>query len=282
MSAMWHFLLLSALVTTVHGLASPVVALPICLGCINTWCPSVIGPCVVVPPPGPGAMACLAVACGLPCGAACTVPFCFDDSTLFTTINGDVPVSALKKGDRILTEMAENGTDVFTEVTDIGYIEKDVEMLTLTLASGVSLTATENHEHFIAEGGRCDRKQGSELKVGMVMARTRNGVNGTIIAIAKSVSPGKWSLGTEPCSAYANGVLTATSCSKLAMPALSGANSEPPLRDRNQCTNSSGTQAFAYVLKVDGKLQSSELEPAALGRALENGSSWHLKAQFLD
>lgn len=180
---------------------------------------------------------------------------------------------------------------MFTEVTDIGYIEKDTEMLTLTLASGVSLTVTENHVHFIAEGGRRIRKQGSELQVGMVLASTRNGANGTIQAISKSVSHGKWSLATKPCTAYANGVLTATSCATIdmSMPVLSGPSSEPRLVhgeladvasgvcDGTACTNSTGNEAF--VLSVDGEKKSSELGPEALARALENGLTWHMKAE---
>lgn len=287
MSAVRCFLL-SVGVAAVHGLLGPEAALPACVSCIHWWCPAVIGPCTVTPPPGPGAMVCMAVACGIPCTFACTATWCFDDSTQFTTPNGDLPVSTLKKGDWVLTEMGANGTDVFTEVTDIGYIETDVDMLTLTLASGVSLAATRNHEHFITEGGRRVRKQGSELKVGMVMASTRSGASGTIVAIEKFVSLGKWSLATEPGIAYANGVLTATSSSTIAMPTLSGhhlvhgqrADIGRALRE-NARTNSSGTKAERFVLSVDGKQQSSDLGPAALAEALESGLSWHVKVESL-
>jgi len=281
MAVVLRCLLLSVIVAVAYGIAGPEVGAPACISCIHWWCPSVVGPCVVTPPPGPGAMVCMAVACGIPCTAACTVTWCFDDSTQFTTPHGEVPVSILKKGDRVLTDIRANGTYVFTEVTDVGYIEKDVEMLTLSLASGVSLTATENHAHIIAEGGRRLRKQASELEVGMVMASTRDGTNGTIIAIAKSVSPGKWSVATESCSAYANGVLTATSCSTLVKPDGEWADIGTAVRDNNTFTNPPGTKAEMLVLSVDGKRQSSDLGPAALAEALESGLSWHMKAKSL-
>lgn len=192
----------------------------------------------------------------------------------------------------MLTEKGTTGATGFTEVTDIGYIEKDAEMLTLELASGSTLTATENHEHFISEAGRRVRRQGADLRVGMVLASTRSGANGTIVAIAKSASPGKWSLATKSCAAFANGILTATSCSTIdvSMPALSAQSHElRPARcerayddsvgcDDRARTKWNGTQAFKYVLSVDGEEKSTELGPGALGRALDAGLSWHMKA----
>jgi len=288
MFALRYGLPLGVLAAVALGLAGPELAVPACVACIHWWCPSVVGPCVVVPPPGPGALACMAAACGIPCAAACTVTWCFDGDTLFATPHGDVPASTLKKGDLILAESESDGTSFFTAVTDVGYIEKDVEMLTLTLASGASLTATSSHTHFVAEEGRRVRTRGSELEVGMVMF-TRDGANSTIVAIATSASPGKWSVATEPCNAYANGVLTATSCATIdvPMPTFPGtpefrfSHGEADIgsaRERNMLNNFSG-RAFRWVLAVDGKEESGELGPEALGLAVADGLSWHMKAE---
>lgn len=192
----------------------------------------------------------------------------------------------------MLTEKGPSGASGFTEVTDIGYVERDTEMLTFELASGSTLTATENHEHFISEAGRRVRRPGADLKVGMVLASTRSGANGTIVAITKSASPGKWSLATKACAAFANGILTATSCSTIdvSMPARSARSHEPRLArceranddsvglDDRARTKLNGTQAFKIVLYVDGEEKSTELGPGALGRAVDAGLSWHMKA----
>jgi len=311
-------LVLSVLVTAAHGLAGPVAGAATCVACIQFWCGPVLPLCVPVPPPGPGALACMAAACGIPCGAACTGGFCFDDSTQFLTPKGNANVSTLRKGDLVLTKSGTNGTDIFTEVTDIGYIEKDVEMLTLTFASSHSLSTSGNHLHPIAEGGLVIQKQTYELKVGMVMAGTRNGDNGTIVSIVQSVRPGKWSVATGPCSAYANGVLTGTSCSKIdvSMPAhtddgfeprnirgkladpvrmtsvVGGGNSKANLSESRACAHNAHNLSveekqpselpFKFILSVDGKKKGSELGPAQLEKAVSHAGFWHLKAEFLN
>lgn len=259
-----------------------------CTACITTYCPWLMPICVVVPPPGPGAFACMAAFCGIPCGVACASIACFDNSTQFSTPSGYLPVWSMKKGDVVLTDVG------FTPVTDVGYIEQNVDMVTLTFASGASLTTTDAHEHFILELGRTVHKRSAELKVGMVMAEAQNKTNNTIVAITKSVKPGKWTIATKSCSAYANGVLTGASCSKNDLAAVPHSGRSADLQGAsgmledvsssnkmaacvgNTNRNSSGAEgkacaerAGAYILSLDGQMNSVENTPEDIGRALE-------------
>lgn len=268
-----------------------------CTACITQYCPAIMPACVWVPPPGPGAFACMAAFCGIPCGAACAAIACFDNSTQFSTPSGYLPVWSLKKGDMVLTEVG------FTPVTDVGYIEQNVDMVTLTVASGASLTTTDAHEHFILELGRTVQKRSAELKVGMVMAEAQNKTNNTIVAITKSVKPGKWTIATQSCTAYANGVLTGASCSKNDLAAVPHSGRSSGLQGAsgmledvssnkkvaacvgNTSRNSSGAEgkacaerAGAYILSLDGQMNSVDTTPEEIGRALEEDTgSWRLK-----
>jgi len=290
------FFTMGFLVCTSDAIAAAAGAVA-CYACITTYCPAVIPWCMVVPPPGPGALLCMAAFCGVPCGAACASTACFDNSSQFTTPGGHVPVWSLKKGDLVLAEAG------YTPVTDIGYVERDEDVFTFRLANGASLATTDIHGHFILEQGGIVEKQSFEIKVGMVMS-TRDNTNGTILAIEKSVKPGKWSIATQPCNAYANGILTKASCSKIDVD-LSA--SQPPsgnygpqlilgkveyagITNKSAPAGNFGAHSDLtptkqkpehtsgrYVMTVDDEFSSDVLKGEEFGFVVNKASSWHVK-----
>lgn len=107
----------------------------------------------------------------------------------------------------------------YSIVTENVFVEGPVDMVRLEFAEiEAHLTATSNHWHYVlGESGSLVPLQARDIAVGMTMVH-QSKTNLTVAAVSTLRAPGRWSLSTESCSVFANGLLSGTICASPGAP----------------------------------------------------------------
>lgn len=199
--------------------ARPVTAgagLIVCVACFSEFCPALSALCAVTGVANPLlAAACIALTCA-PCGLVCAPAAisCFDESTMIETRDGHMPIAEVKKNDLVL-----GVDDRYSLVTENLFVEGPVEMVRFEFAAPEThLATTANHWHYtLSDDGSLVPIQASEISVGMIMF-LHSKTNATVSAVSTFQTSGRWSLSTESCSVFANGVLSGAICANPRAP----------------------------------------------------------------
>jgi len=181
-----------------------------CIACMAELCPAVLVACQAL---GftPLVCACIGVGCGATCTTACAfiAAGCFEEATVVVTPGGNKRIAEVIEGDLVL-----GLGDKFTKVTHVQEYVGDFDMVTMGFADPIaSLTATGSHWHFAkTPDAGLTPIQGANVTLGTEMLRNPPMGNSRIVSLAASKAPKKFSITTESCSVYANGILTGTTC----------------------------------------------------------------------
>merc|ERR1712032_592553 len=120
--------------------------------------------------------------------------------------NGPKLMSDLSINDEVVTNSGH------TKVQQVDYVRGSTTMLTFSsVVPSLSLTVTESHILLVHGRDSILPMPASAVEVGMEMVQA-DGRTFTIASRTESVHSGRWVLAAETCTAYANGLLTSTSC----------------------------------------------------------------------
>merc|ERR1712038_1261029 len=101
----------------------------------------------------------------------------------------------------------------FTLVKAVEYVPGEFDMVTFNFDDGVtSLTTTADHVHFVVSDGSWTSVEAGSVTPGSWMQRLSAVASSKVASVARHTSIGKYYISTSSCTAFANDVLTSTTC----------------------------------------------------------------------